>query len=254
MGLFSRKKHRAADADPAGPDPADADTDTDTGAGAGAGQENDGDDSPAVGASSSDARADFVALVDREWERLANAGTWWTGAERLAIAEDARRALAGEELSGILPAPVEEATVRIAAQPATIRGTDVARWELDGLDSFAYVETVGVISRLIALDTVAYGLGLPPRPLPTPEPGLPTKERAPDAAITTGWAPTVGPATAPSSLSAVPREADAMFDLHRVLYLTLDEMFEMQLTRDGLSRPQIELVAARTSCLNDCFY
>ena len=34
----------------------------------------------------------------------------------------------------------------------------------------------------------------------------------------------------------------------------MEEMFEMQLERDGLTRPQIELVAARTSALNDCFY
>ena len=45
-----------------------------------------------------------------------------------------------------------------------------------------------------------------------------------------------------------------MFDLHGVLYATMEEMFEMQLERDGLTRPQIELVAARTSALNDCFY
>ena len=45
-----------------------------------------------------------------------------------------------------------------------------------------------------------------------------------------------------------------MFDLHGVLYASMEEMFEMQLEREGLTRPQIELVAARTSSLNDCFY
>jgi hypothetical protein len=45
-----------------------------------------------------------------------------------------------------------------------------------------------------------------------------------------------------------------MSDAHGVLYLSTDDMFEMQITREGLTRPQMELAAARTSVLNDCFY
>lgn len=235
MGLFSRKKREPVD-----------DTVIDT------------TDEPDPAAPESDAAADlrtaFEQLIDREWDRLAQPGTWWTAGERVAIAVDARLAMAGEEPSGVLPPPVEEATARIAASPATIRGTDVARWELDGLDSFAYVETVGIVSRLMALDTAAFGLGVKARGLPEPQPGVATRVRPADATLTTGWSPTVGPASAPSSLTAVPDEAEAMFDFHGVLYLTMDEMFDMQLERDGLTRPQIELVAARTSMLNDCFY
>ncbi|MEM7139814.1 MAG: hypothetical protein AAF548_02205 [Actinomycetota bacterium] len=245
MGLFSRKKREHTD------DPTLADTEAE---GPMDHIDDDAGSSDLGERAASKARAAFAELVDREFERLAHAGTWWTGGERLAIAADARRALAGEPLSGILPPPVEDATRRVAAAPATIRGTDVARWELDGLDSFAYVELVGVISRLIAIDTASYGLDIDLRDLPAAAGGEPTKTAPDDAQITTGWAPTIGPASAPSSLSAVPPEADAMFDLHGVLYTSLDGMFDMQLVRDGLTRPQIELVAARTSSLNDCFY
>ncbi|GJM37932.1 MAG: hypothetical protein DHS20C19_12990 [Acidimicrobiales bacterium] len=236
MGLFSRKKREPVD-----------DTVSD------AADEQDPpapESDPATG----EARDAFEQLIDREWERLSSAGTWWTAGERVAIAVDARLAMAGEEPTGVLPPPLEEATARIAACPATIRGTDVARWELDGLDSFAYVETVGIVSRLMALDTAAFGLGIKARRLPEPQPGAPTRIRPDDAALTTGWSPTVGPASAPSSLTAVPDEAEAMFDFHGVLYATMEEMFDMQLEREGLTRPQIELVAARTSTLNECFY
>lgn len=194
----------------------------------------------------------FAALLDREWDRLATAGTWWTGGERIAIADDARRAVAGDDPSGILPAPLADATRRLAVAPATIGGTDVVRWELDGLDPFAYVETVGIVSRLMALDTAAYGLGLPLRPLPEPRPGVPSREKPAEAAITTGWSPTVGAASALTSLTAVPPEADAMLDLHDVLYVDMEKLGDTQLEVDGLTRPQIELVAARTSCLDDC--
>jgi len=236
MGLFSRKKHATTD------DPSLADID---------GSSDDIEVVIDLGPSPLEA---FEMLVDREWGRLANPGTWWSGGERLAIAADARRAVAGEPLSGLLPAPVEEATRRIATDPASIRGTDVARWEMEGLDAFAYIEVAGIVSRLTALDVTAFGLGRPARPLPEAEAGEPSREKAEGAAITTGWSPTVGPATAPSSLSAVPAEAAGMWDVHGVLYLSLDQMFEMQIEREGLSRPQIELTAARTSTLNDCFY
>ena len=62
------------------------------------------------------------------------------------------------------------------------------------------------------------------------------------------------PASAPSSLTAVPPESVAMFDVHDVLYASIKQMFDLELERNGLQRPQIELVAARTSRLNDCVY
>jgi len=233
MGLFSRRKRAATD------DPPLANTAL--------------ENTAPLHTGSSPIEA-FELLVDRERARLAAAGTWWTGAERLAIAAEARRALAGETPSGTLPPPVAQATRRIAVEAATIRGTDVARWENDGLGAFGYVEIVGIVSRLAALDITAFGLGREAPRLPEPQPGEPSRAQADGAVVTTGWAPTVGPATAPSSLSAVPAEAEAMFDVHGVLYLTMDQMFEMQIERDGLSRPQIELVASRTSALNECFY
>lgn len=247
MGLFSRKKRAPTDDPTLSRIGGSAD-------GVGSDQPLDAHDTGELEDLGPSAIESFEMLVDREWERLAGPGTWWTGGERVAIATDARLAAAGEPLTGVLPAPVEEATQRIAAMPATIRGTDVARWELEGLDNFAYIEIVGIVSRLIALDTTAFGLDRKAPPLPEPEPGDPSRIRPDGAAITTGWAPTIGPASAPSSLTAVPAEAEAMFDVHGVLYLSLDEMFEMQIERDGLTRPQIELAAARTSALNDCFY
>lgn len=247
MGLFTRKKREATDDPSIEGFPATNLTESDEATPTAADDTEPSDDGPL-------AIDEFDALIDREWERLSNAGTWWSGGERVAIADDARRAVEGQPPSGVLPTPVEEATRRIAAEAAGIRGTDVARWEIEGLDSFAFVEIAGIVSRLMAIDVASFGLGRELRPLPEPEEGDPTRERPAGAAITTGWAPTIGPASAPSSLTAVPPEAEAMFDVHGVLYATMEQMFDRQLEREGLSRPQIELVAARTSSLNDCFY
>ena len=201
-----------------------------------------------------DIASQFTALVAREWGRMSAAGTWWTGAERVAIASEARAAVAGHRSTGALDPAATEAARQVATQAGTIRRFDLERWAADGLDGFAFVEIVGVVSRLMALDVAAFGLGRDQASLPEPDPGEPSRQRPGDAAITTGWAPTVGPATAPSTLSAVPPESDAMFDVHGVLYATMQQMADLRLERNGLSRPQIELVAARASRLNDCFY
>lgn len=239
MGLFRRKKRQPTD------DPSLA----------GFGAETPSPPPPPVPAEPTPLPVDeFETMVDREWVRLATAGTWWTGGERLAIAADARRAHEGDPPSGILPPPVEEATRRVAVEAATIRGTDVARWEIEGLNSFAYVEIVGIVARLAAIDATAFGLGHKERLLPEPLAGEPSRRRADGAAITTGWAPTVGPAGAGSSLSAVPAEAEAMLDLQHVLYLPSADIDEWRLGRDGLTRSQIELAAARAAALDRCVH
>lgn len=197
---------------------------------------------------------EFEALVVREWNRMANAGTWWTGAERVAIATEARRANVGLPTTGRLTPAATEAARRVSSEAATIRQVDIDRWADDGLDPFAYVELVSVVSRLAAIDVTAFGLGFDERPLPAPLGGEPSRERPVDAVVSDGWVPTIGRAWAPGSLSAVPDEVEAMFDVHGVLYLSIEQMGDNEIVRDGIHRTQIELTAARTSWLNDCFY
>ena len=198
--------------------------------------------------------AEFEALVDREWDRMANAGTWWTGTERVAIATEARIGHDDAPSTNHLSTVAIEAARRVSAEAATIRQVDIDRWADGGLDPFAYVELIGVVSRLAAIDVTAFGLGMDERPLPVPQPGNPSLERPTDAVVSNGWVPTVGPAWAPGALSAVPDEVDAMFDIHGVLYLSMEQMRNNEIVRNGIPRAQIELTAARTSWLNECFY
>jgi hypothetical protein len=61
-------------------------------------------------------------------------------------------------------------------------------------------------------------------------------------------------------LSSVAAEnTAAMEDVHPTLYLAPNAgegytMGNMTVVRDGLSRTQMELIAARTSLVNDCFF
>ena len=57
------------------------------------------------------------------------------------------------------------------------------------------------------------------------------------------------------ALSAVPAEIDALFILSDAQYVPIERLrADLINDQNSLSRPQIELLAARTSKLNECFY
>ncbi len=197
--------------------------------------------------------SDYVSGLDHEWERLRSPGTWWTGAQRVAIAAVARAARADQVLNPPeLPEPAIEAAARLSAHPH-INQAWVDSLAAKGLAAPAYVEILGVVARVNAVDTFLFGIDAPERPLPEPLDGEPSRELVADAAINGAYVPTVGEAWAPNALSAVAAEVDAMLGLHDVLYLSMPEMGDMKIEK-GLTRAQMEFVAARTSVLNDCFY
>ncbi len=199
-----------------------------------------------------DLPAAYAAILDAQWRQLGAAGEWLTGAERVEIARTTRAARSAD--GGPMPAdPAHEAAWVFGGDPAAPRAGWVDRLEADGLDRTTYVEILGICARVAAIDTFLYGLGQPERPLPMPEAGEPTHTTVADARIDGGFAPTVGPAFPPTALSAVPVELDAMMQLHGALYLSLREMGDLEIMKD-LDRRQLELVAARTSLLNDCFF
>lgn len=195
----------------------------------------------------------YAAGLDRELARLSRPGTWWTGAERVALAAVARaaREVRPHPTTG-LPAPATAAAMRLSSERHA-DGVWIGELTDAGLIIEAYVEILGIVARLAALDSFLFGIGAEPRPLPAPVAGEPSRELVADAKANGGLVPTVGPASAPNALSAVPAETDAMHDLHGVLYLSLAEMADLQIEK-SLTRPQMEFVAARTSFLNECFF
>lgn len=198
--------------------------------------------------------AEFDALSTRHFDEFARAGVWWTGEEKLAIVATARAAMAGQPSPEGLPAHVDEAARLVAADAIAIRREHIERWADEGMRVEAYVELVGVIARLSAIDTAAFGLGLDATALPSAVPGAPLESTVPDIEIVDGWVPTAGPAFPPTAFTAVPGATELWIDVSNVLYMPMEEMGDPAYVRDGVTRAQIELVASRTSYLNDCFY
>ena len=119
-------------------------------------------------------RADIVDLHQRIWRWLAQPGLWWTGAERVAIAGEARNArncaLCAERKAALspyaidgthvaesaLPAPAIEAVHRIATDPGRLSEAWFRATLAGGVSDAAYVELVVVIACVVAVDTFAH--------------------------------------------------------------------------------------------------
>ena len=196
----------------------------------------------------------YQLAIDDEWRRIASPGTWLTGQQRIEIAIQARAAhVAASADTPSLTAPMTEAARVLSSDAASARGPWVQSLYDGGLEPLEYVEILGIVARLNAIDTFLFGVGHAERSLPQPIAGEPSLKLVDGADFNGGWAPTVGPAGAPSSLTAVDAERIAMFEIHGAFYLSLEQMMDMGIVRD-LQRDQLELIAARTSMINDCFY
>jgi hypothetical protein len=231
-------------------------------------------------------RDDLRAAHAAAWVRIASPGTWLTGAERVAVAAEARHARthcelcrarkaalspaavdgAHDTVSG-LPAGLVEAVHRIATDPGRL----TQAWQQSlGLDETVYVEAVGVVAHLTAVDTFASGLGLPWRDLPAPQPGEPSRRVTPGAKHGLAWVATLDPADAERedrtlypnrkpanirrAMSLVPAEVRGFFDLVAVQYLPGPAMLDFDNEYRAINHAQIELLAARVSALNQCAY
>jgi len=197
---------------------------------------------------------DIESVIAEQWRRLANAGTWFTGEQRVAIARVARQAQAGQDAAtGKIPDVTIEAARKIAVDAHTIDQAWVNDCFSRGLAPLQMVELTAIVAQLSTIDTYTIGIGEELRKLPDPLPGDPCEEEVKGAKLMRGWYPTRGIAGAPNCFSAVAAENKALHDIHEAMYLGMKEMPDVSIVKT-LHRSQIELLAARTSKYNGCFY
>lgn len=200
------------------------------------------------------ARPDVVDAFQRFWTRLASPGATWSGSERVDIARVARAARSHEPIPDVeLPAAAIAAARVMGGEPATANEQWIDDEMVPTIGYAAYVEIVGLVSQFIAVDSYHRAMGLPLEPLPDPIAGDPTGDIAEGAKKRSSWVPTEGGSSVVFALTLVPQEAVGFEDLHGPLYIPPREMGDDHFARH-LNRPQMELVAARTSAINDCFY
>ncbi len=222
------------------------------------------------------------------WHAIANAGTWWTGAERVAIAAEVRHAtncdfcatrkralspytVAGTHNSGAgLSAGAIDAVHRIVNDQGRITASFVQSLQ-PGVSIEQYVELVGVTVLVFSIDEFNRGLGVAPAALPVPVPGEPSHYRPARIDDSTGFVPMVAAdgaigeeadlwpngrsANVLRALSLVPNAFREWIPVAAAQYLSFADMANFdQPPGRSLHRTQIELVAGRVSAVNECFY
>jgi hypothetical protein len=234
-------------------------------------------------------RDDLTAAHRRAWARLARPGRWWTGAERIAIADETRQAphcslcrlrkaavspygLNGaHDRAAMLADPVIEVVHRVRTDPGRLTRSWYEGLLSSGLSDGQYVETIGVIATVVAIETFSRGLGINPPPLPIPEAGVPTRRRPKGAKLGSAWVPWIEaadlsdeeeglypigrpPANIRKALSLVPEEVTSFFDLVETQYIPGPAMRQFGQEFRSITHAQIELVAGRVSAINGCEY
>lgn len=209
---------------------------------------------------------DIVRAQRAVWQRLAGPGSWWTGAQRVEMARLSRqaRALRGAPprlrngigaSSELLPARAADGLRRVAADVHSIDRAWAAE-SVRELGDAAYVEICAVSVCVTAIDAFADALGVPLEPLPEPVAGEPDRVRPADCADAGAFVAMTDPFPGPNvarALSLAPADNLAFLGLVGSMY-AMAEFNEMVWKDRALSRPQVELVAARVSAVNECFY
>lgn len=232
-------------------------------------------------------REEVAAALPRVWARIGQPGTWLTAEQRVAIAAEARNAgkcrlcarrkdalspysIDGEHDSlGVLPETWVEVVHRIMTDPGRLAEHWYRKLTSEGISDREYVELVGVVVTVVAVDTFCRGIGMAPPALPEAQPGEPSPFTPEDLNTELAWVPTLaadvdgplqqefyagGPAHIRRALTFVPDTARDFWAMANVLYLTGEQMRDFDTEYRAISHAQIELVAGRVSAINQCVY
>ncbi len=233
-------------------------------------------------------RSDLIDAHERAWAASAAPGTWLTGAPRVAVAAEIRRARecahcarikdalspnavqgAHDTLGNVGPAEIEPIH-RVVSDPGRLSEQWSQAMLARGLAEGEYVEIVALIAMVMMLDTCLRALGLPERALPSPGAGAPTRYRPLGARKKAAWLPLVEPEDAveadgpmyPSpkagyiyrGLSLVPQSLRDYWSLASCHYLPGDVVYQFVRSIRAIRRPQVEIIAARVSAPHQCVY
>lgn len=205
-----------------------------------------------------------VALLhDRLLAELAGPGDWWDGASRRAIMEESRRARKCERCgegqphgpTDTLSASAVETIHRVVNDSGNLTRA-WAEIQIDALGDARYAELVAVTAIIVAIDVCSRSAGELQHELLPPIDGPPAAERPDDVGDVGAFIPMTETkllANVSRALSLVPRTNATWRALVTESYSRGPQMLELTWDR-ALTRPQIELVAAQVSRLQQCFY
>jgi len=217
---------------------------------------------------------DFGELHSTTWESLGRPGDWWTGPERVDVIREARAArgcaLCAARGEAISPMSVvgnhdsvselDDTAIEAVHRLTTDANRITAAWAGDRiaeLDAAPYAELVGLVAMCNVIDVFCVAVGVAEPEPPAAQSGDPQRvvpEGLDD--LDTAYVPQRHDPSLPNvrrSLAIVPHTFAAFFSLVGPMY-SGSAFGDLVWTHRALNRPQVELLAARTSALNECFY
>lgn len=220
-------------------------------------------------------RQDLAEVHALAWTHIAGPGSWFSGAQRVELAKTVLIAISDTEPlppwssfseSGRLtnqplaPAAAHDVAYRAGRHAGTMTET-VYSSAVSKIGELPYVEVCGIVSTVAAVAHFCRNIGVDVPAFPSPKPGEPTANQ-PENVETTwrNWVPVRSPADNSAAVvqayTSVPGEDQNAWRMASAQYMPEDEMLQADWRRrpKGLSRPQMELVAARVAQLRECFY
>jgi len=224
-------------------------------------------------ATDADAAAIVASAVERARASLVGPGDWLTGAQRRAAWVEARDARTNEldqqRRAAISPNAVDgshlatndlsAAAVEVVHRMASDPGRLTRQWADEAmvdLGDATYTELVGVAATSATVDMFDWAMGDTDAPIGDAVDGEPAKVRPDSVGPVGAWVHQsleTTTANVSRSLSLVPVTNGPWVGLVDGLYSRGPGFFDMTWDR-ALSRPQVELVAARTTAELECFY
>ena len=239
-------------------------------------------------------RADLLAAQAHAWAQIGQPGTWWSGAERVAIAAETRHAVrcplcaarrkalsptmtAGDHSTlGALPAAAVEAIHRIRSDSGRLSEHWYREVLVGDLSEERYVELVAIVAIVVAVETFRLTIGVPLLDLPPPRDGKPMRIRPRGARRDVAWMATLAPedrtdddpdlyreqpgprqrygANIHRALSLVPHAMMQWWEMFECMYLTSAAMRDFGREYRAVTHAQMEMLAARVAALNQCHY
>ena len=211
------------------------------------------------------------------WNKIAGAGDFFSGEERIEMIRAARDAddceltlarknaispfaVTGEYVGDyLLDSNTIDVIRRIASDPGRLTKAWFDQVIANGLAPEEYVEVVSVVTTSIIIDTLHQALGLAQPLLPQAREGNPRKVLNSGAIEIGAWLPVldVPSQTADHGLPKVPNIARSLGLVPGALQLffgTFSPHYSLSNIQSSLSQDQAEFVASRVSAMNECFY
>ena len=209
-------------------------------------------------------RQDIVHAHRQTWKAIACAGSFWSDVDRLEIAKQARAARSQRSdlpfnrsyPDSRLNRDTLETVRKVAADAGKI-DRFWAKKQIASIGDGPYAELVAIVASVSAVDAFSEALGRPREMLPKATGGSCSGVKSDNATDIGGYLPMVDPWDEPNvsrALSLVPAVNALFMQNVSSMYVGKGGGFNDMVWDGPLSRPQAELLAARVSSVNECFY